>query len=143
MLLFICFSACQKTEVVRVDQVSGLYIKQTIPYKSVPNVAANLLSLDLYSYANTSSLKPIVLYVHGGGWSTGDKANKMENKVALSHSLNYLFVSVNYRLSPTYLDLANSNRVKYPDHNQDVQMRLNGQLLILTSTAAIRQKLCF
>ncbi|MDF7815425.1 alpha/beta hydrolase [Hymenobacter sp. YC55] len=98
----------------------GLYIKRTIPYKYVPNTPANLVSLDLYSYAPLASLKPVVLYVHGGGWATGDKANKLANKLALFQSLDYLFVSVNYRLSPTPAALTDGNRIKYPVHSTDV-----------------------
>ena len=113
------FSSCTKTTAVSKDDAPGSYTKKTIRYKSIPDTDANLSSLDLYSYSSIS-LKPVVIYVHGGGWVTGDKANKLENKIALFNSLRYLFVSINYRLSPYPADLLNLNRIKYPDHNNDV-----------------------
>lgn len=60
------------------------------------------------------------MYVHGGGWSIGDKSAQLENKIALFKSLNYVFVSTNYRLSPFPNRLGNDDRIKYPLHNQDV-----------------------
>ena len=35
-------------------------------------------------------------------------------------SLNYLLISVNYRLSPFPFDISNPNRIKYPNHNIDI-----------------------
>ncbi len=96
------------------------YLKQTIVYKSLPAIDVNLLSLDLYGYADVATAKPVVIYVHGGGWAVGDKANKLENKLALFNALGYVFISVNYRLSPAPAQLQNASRIKYPDHNNDV-----------------------
>lgn len=120
ILLVLLSGGCKKTTLLDQDLSLGSFQKQTIHYKTMPGVAPNLLSLDLYSYADRSVLKPVVLYVHGGGWATGDKANKMANKVALFNSLKYLLISVNYRLSPSVLDLTNTTRVKYPDHSNDL-----------------------
>lgn len=113
------FTSCKKTVTTNKDKDPG-YTKKTIRYKLLPNTDANLISLDLYSYAGISSPKPVVVYIHGGGWVTGDKANKLNNKTTLFNSLHYLFVSVNYRLSPYPSDVLNANRIKYPDHNNDV-----------------------
>ncbi len=95
------------------------YIKNTVPYKSVNGVDANLLSLDVYHFEATNSLKPVVIYVHGGGFALGDKAKNMVNKQNLFSSLGYLLVSVNYRLSPIVYS-TDPNRVMYPTHNNDV-----------------------
>lgn len=92
----------------------------TIQYKSIEGIAVNLLSLDIY-YANlTSDKKPVVIYVHGGGWSIGDKTNQLNNKINLFRSLAYVFVSINYRLSPFPYEITNSDRIKFPDHNNDI-----------------------
>ena len=95
-------------------------LSETIQYKTLNNVAVNLLSLDIYYTSETGNLRPIVIYVHGGGWSIGDKSNNLDNKINLFKSLNYIFVSVNYRLSPFPFDINNIDRIKYPDHNNDV-----------------------
>ncbi len=99
---------------------SGKYRKKTIQYKSVKGINRNLLSLDVYYFKGKSAPKPVVIYVHGGGWCIGDKANKMSNKTGLFSKLGYVFVSVNYRLSPFPYQTATDNRIKYPDQNNDV-----------------------
>jgi len=90
------------------------YAKDTQAYKQVVGVDSNLLSLDIYSPKTKgacSSKYPLMVFVHGGGWQNGDKANKMEDKPAYFTGQGYVFVSLNYRLSPA---------VMYPVHNQDV-----------------------
>lgn len=96
------------------------YLKTTVQYKALAGIDPDLLSLDLYHYRLTNTRKPVVIYVHGGGWSIGDKTNSLDNKLSLFSSLNYIFVSINYRLSPFPFRPSNPNRVKYPDHNNDV-----------------------
>ena len=94
--------------------------EKTIEYKSINGVDSNLLSLDIYYTKDIGKKKPIVIYVHGGGWCLGDKKNNIEKKVSLFRSQNWLFISLNYRLSPFPYQLFNTNRVKYPDHNNDI-----------------------
>lgn len=123
-LLLLIILGCQKNnfdETHSLDlNVSNKIIKKTIQYDEILGVDSNLLSLDIY-YLNHSknSKNPIVIYVHGGVWAIGDKSNKIDDKVNLFLNLNYTFVSINYRLSPSSKDL-NENRVKFPIHNQDV-----------------------
>jgi arylformamidase len=98
---------------------SQAYSKTTMAYKTVSGVNPDLLSLDIYHFGQTIPDKPIVIYVHGGAWAVGDKANGMTNKTNLFASLNYLFVSVNYRLSPSIAS-TDPNRIMFPVHNNDV-----------------------
>lgn len=59
-----------------------------------------LQSLDLYAL-KTDRPAPLVLFVHGGGWSRGDKAVGVEkHKISHYHSQGYHFASANYRLVP-------------------------------------------
>ena len=44
-----------------------------IPYKAVLGVNPNLLSLDIYYFSNFAVNKPVIVYIHGGGWRLGDK----------------------------------------------------------------------
>ena len=46
-----------------------------------------------------SSGAPVVVWVHGGGYRVGDKAQQVASKVALFASRGWIFASVNYRLS--------------------------------------------
>jgi acetyl esterase/lipase len=108
---------CQKND--NLEPKPTTYTKNTIQYKSISGVDANLLSLDVYHFGKPDSKKPVVIYVHGGAFALGDKANNMTNKQNLFSSLEYILVSVNYRLSPeTYS--TDPNRVMYPTHHNDV-----------------------
>lgn len=95
-------------------------LRSTIKYKQINGVEPNLLSLDIYHNSDLDTQKSVIIYVHGGGWFIGDKRNKIENKISLFRSLNYILVSVNYRLSPFPYELNNSNRIMYPTHNNDI-----------------------
>jgi acetyl esterase/lipase len=79
--------------------------------------------LDLYvpSRAGCDPV-PLVVWVHGGGWRTGDKRHAMEDKVAHWNDAGWAVASVNYRL--TDADLPEAQRVMAPDHNEDVAAAL-------------------
>lgn len=93
---------------------------ETVSYKSIANMDKDLTSLDIYTLPNSKKLQPVIIWIHGGAWAIGDKTNKMDLKVPLFKSLDYVFVSVNYRLSPFPEELNNNNRIKHPDHITDV-----------------------
>ncbi len=80
-----------------------------LPYDSIKGVDPKLLSLDIYT-KKSEKLKPIMIYVHGGSWRLGDK-NSVGLKPNFFIENDYLFISINYRLSPN---------VKFPTHAQDV-----------------------
>jgi acetyl esterase/lipase len=67
---------------------------------------------------------PVMIWVHGGGWAKGDKDNQLQYKIPFFIDEGWIFVSVNYRLSPaeTPDDPADfdANRIMYPVHNHDV-----------------------
>jgi acetyl esterase/lipase len=54
--------------------------------------------LDVYTPENAKNA-PVVLWIHGGGWQTGDKA-QVDHKVKACFDRGYVFVSINYRLLP-------------------------------------------
>jgi acetyl esterase/lipase len=56
------------------------------------------LALDLYHAPQADA--PLVLYLHGGGWRHGDKADDGERRVAPLAALGVTVASVNYRLVP-------------------------------------------
>jgi len=55
--------------------------------------------LDLVRPAGVSSA-PVLLFVHGGGWSIGDKAHAAGDKARWANSKGWAFASANYRLVP-------------------------------------------
>ena len=60
-----------------------------------------LQAIDVYSGPNTRNA-PVIVMVHGGAWTIGDKANtgSIENKLKYWLPKGYVFVSVNYRMLP-------------------------------------------
>ena len=54
--------------------------------------------LDIYSPANAKSA-PVVFWIHGGGWQTGDKSD-VKLKPQWFMDRGFVFVSTNYRLLP-------------------------------------------
>lgn len=117
LLILFVICSCDKEDA---DNNDLEYLETTIRYKTLSNIDPNLLSLDIYHDNQVSGKRNVIVYVHGGGWSIGDKTGQLENKINLFRSLNYIFVSINYRLSPFPFDTINLDRIKYPDHNNDV-----------------------
>ncbi|QKX07042.1 alpha/beta hydrolase [Aquimarina sp. TRL1] len=117
-IIFYFFISCDSGESQNESFIENKEI--TIQYKQLPEEDPNLLSLDIYYTTAVSEKKPVVIYVHGGGWSLGDKRNQLKNKIALFRSLGYVFVSINYRLSPFPFNITNPDRIKYPTHNRDL-----------------------
>ena len=96
-----------------------------VPYQNVGGVNPNFHSLDIYmpAVADPCQGVPIVIWVHGGAWMVGDKANG-DSQVKAKHinSMGYGFIIVNYRLSPDLRTDPQLNpvRIKFPDHPNDV-----------------------
>ena len=55
------------------------------------------LKLDLYLPAKTNTPPPLMVWIHGGGWKNGDKANVNPAILRLSTE-GYAVASINYRL---------------------------------------------
>ncbi|MEM6769731.1 MAG: alpha/beta hydrolase [Bacteroidota bacterium] len=120
-LLPLCWLGCDPDPDPVMEPVEPLPVETSVTkqYASMPGVDPDLLSLDVYFLEGQRlPLRPVVIYVHGGGWAVGDKANQIDDKVKLFRDQDYLFVSTNYRLSP--VNGGGPDRVKFPDHNQDV-----------------------
>lgn len=70
-------------------------VKQNIPYAEP---AHERQVLDIYAPAGAKNL-PVVFWIHGGGWQTGDKTDVQEKPKAFTDK-GFVFVSTNYRLLP-------------------------------------------
>jgi len=71
-------------------------VKRNIPYA---DPAHERQVLDVYSPPNAKNL-PVVFWIHGGGWQTGDKTS-VQLKPQAFMDKGFVFVSTNYRLLPT------------------------------------------
>lgn len=69
-------------------------VARDIPYSE----ADARTKLDVYAPAEGGN-HPVVVWVHGGGWRRGDKAN-VDEKPRAFNARGYVFVAVNYRLPP-------------------------------------------
>jgi arylformamidase len=69
-------------------------IQRDIPYGE----KAERQVLDMYSPTGAKDL-PVVFWIHGGGWQTGDK-NEVQLKPRAFTDKGFVFVSTNYRLLP-------------------------------------------
>jgi acetyl esterase/lipase len=74
---------------------SNLNIQRDIAYVDNPDP---LQKLDIYAPPGAKSL-PVVVWIHGGGWQQGDKAEVQEKPAAFVKK-GFVFVSVGYRLWP-------------------------------------------
>jgi arylformamidase len=75
-------------------------VRRNIPYA---NPAHERQTLDVYSPHDAKNL-PVVFWIHGGGWETGDKAS-VQIKPQVFTEKGFVFVSTNYRLLPS-VDMA-------------------------------------
>ncbi|MCR4394085.1 MAG: alpha/beta hydrolase [Dehalococcoidales bacterium] len=75
------------------------------------------LKLDIYYPENGGKLSPAILYIHGGGWYSGDKEDRSYRDLLQSLvKRGYLVAAVDYRLAP---------RNKFPTQLEDVNCALH------------------
>jgi arylformamidase len=103
-LLLLCLFAVANAAV---SLPTGASLKADVAYGADP-----LQKLDVYTPAGVLRA-PVIFMVHGGGWTEGDKANHnvIANKVPYFLGKGFVFVSVNYRLSPAVNPLQEAQDV--------------------------------
>ncbi len=61
------------------------------------------LAMDIYSPSQKEGLFPAIIYVHGGGWYSGDKTTGAgQDDIQALVNNGYLVASIDYRLAPKY-----------------------------------------
>lgn len=61
------------------------------------------LKMDLYFPPQSDAPSPVLMYVHGGGWSSGNRQEiRGMRDLPIFTSAGYLVVAVDYRLAPTH-----------------------------------------
>lgn len=80
-----------------------------VRYSEAEEGKTELLTLDIYRPQDGKDL-PVMIYVHGGGWTRGDKI-AVGQKMPYFCEKGHVFVSVNYRMLP---------ETQVPDQAQDV-----------------------
>ncbi|KAI9286122.1 Alpha/Beta hydrolase protein [Umbelopsis sp. AD052] len=97
--------------------------------------------LDIYSPSTNNESLPVILFVHGGAWRTGDKSEHMQLAERLSQQ-GFVVVVNNYRLSHK----SENNGppiIQHPSHIKDtmdavryIQSRYEGRKLFLVGHSA-------
>jgi arylformamidase len=91
---------CLLVAIVVLTSAQAQEVKRDIPYTKN---ADKLQTLDVYSPPKAKNL-PVVFWIHGGGWQTGDKSD-VHIKPQVFNGKGFVFVSTNYRLL-TNVDMA-------------------------------------
>jgi acetyl esterase/lipase len=81
-----------------------------IQYVARPGSDPRLTRLDLYTPAEAQNA-PVLIYIHGGSWSTGDKGGSIQPKMEVITGAGFIFMTINHRLSPA---------VTHPAHVEDL-----------------------
>lgn len=102
-------SAAEPGGADNVPSLEAVLGKDTVLKKNIAYGVGEKQKLDVYAPKDAKGA-PVVMYVHGGEWTKGDKA-EVAYKPKLFTESSIVFVSVNYRLSPA---------AKHPDHVSDV-----------------------
>lgn len=113
LVVFSLFAFCLLNFTSSGVQAKTLH-KQSFVYTKRAGASVHLTSLDVYWHRGGTG-RPVMVYVHGGSWRSGDKT-AVHRKPAVFTRRGYVFVSVNYRLSPRY---------KHPAHRNDVVAALD------------------
>src|SRR3954447_9412760 len=86
---------CLLVAVVCLSEARAQEVKRDVPYADPPHERQ---VLDVYSPRDAHGL-PVVFWIHGGGWQTGDKSS-VQGKPQAFTDKGFVFVSTNYRLLP-------------------------------------------
>ncbi|MBU4214594.1 MAG: alpha/beta hydrolase [Actinobacteria bacterium] len=124
----LALTACQRpdpradgpTAPTRAATSAGAPTPVTYPYEQIAGVDPDLLSLDVYAPAGAvpAGGRAALVWVHGGAWQTGDKANDtMATKAAWAAQHDHVLISVNYRLA--------TDGPTWPEPAQDVAAALD------------------
>lgn len=73
----------------------GIGVYPDIIYKQLDSIS---LKLDIYKPKNLKAASPALIFIHGGGWSKGDKSDYLSYLVDYAKK-DYVTVTVSYRLS--------------------------------------------
>jgi len=109
ILFIIIFTLSFMLPVIAQEEFKGTEIFKDIPYVENKGTDPNLSNLDIYTPVMGENC-PVIVFIHGGTWSFGNKGS-LSNKTTAFIKANFVFASINYRLSPD---------IKHPMHAYDV-----------------------
>jgi acetyl esterase/lipase len=121
--LIVGTTACSTSPTLPQTKPNSIRIRETLESTTQTPVKIDLtycttkegvnLTMDVYPSKTGVSPYPAIVYIHGGGWTSGDKSDGVGLifKEKLVNS-GFEFISINYRLAPKYT---------FPDPIEDVK----------------------
>jgi len=109
ILFIIIFTLPFAFPAIAQEEFKDIEIFKDIPYMEIKDVNPKFTSLDIYTPVIGENY-PVIVFIHGGTWSLGDKGSLNYKTIAFTKA-NFVYVSINYRLSPD---------IKHPIHASDV-----------------------
>lgn len=121
LVILLALTSCEPTSPTSCVGATSSTTARDVAYAHVPGVEAGLLALDLTvpERRGRCGPAPIVVWVHGGAFSVGDKANGVADLRRWATEQGWAFASVNHRLSPR-TPSSDPDRVLHPTHVGDV-----------------------
>jgi len=98
--------------VMTIPFLTGVHKVKNIPYGN----DSKLQRIDIYLPKKPKDSSPVVLFIHGGAWILGSKSDQGKTWANAFVKENFIFVSMNYRLSP---------KATWPDHISDCKLAFN------------------
>ncbi len=99
LIVLVGVAVLLRAQVASAASDSFIEIKD-IPYVDSSRSGGNIQTLDLY-WKDKLKKRPVVIYMHGGGWAFGDKAD-VHDKPQFFSAHDMVFISMNYRLRWEY-----------------------------------------
>lgn len=102
--------------VTMISNLAGVLPSKQVLYTDVAYGTAARQSMDICFPANPDSTEGVVVYIHGGGWSTGDKSMYLKRIQNTTSAIGCITVTMNYRFV--------SNSVQCTDMLKDIDLAL-------------------
>ena len=115
LTIVIAFNSCDSSDSdISIEEMQGLNPLEFFQELNIPYGTDDDQRFDLYLPANRSTETKVMILVHGGGWSSGDKSDMNPFKDLILQELpNLAIVNINYRL-------ADENNNPYPMQIDDI-----------------------
>ena len=97
IIYIVIFNLLFMLPILAQETFEGIRIFKDIPYTAIKDVDPNFTSLDIYTPLIDEHF-PVTVFIHGGTWVLGNKG-RLNEKIKSFVKANYVYVSINYRLS--------------------------------------------
>ena len=121
LFLILVISSCKKSNDVVVDPIVTPAPAPPLAVQNTNDVAYGADALQKFDMilpaGRTTATTKVLIIIHGGGWTGGDKADMTSFMIALKDSLpTYAFMNINYRLAN-----ATTGANAFPAQENDVK----------------------